>query len=189
MSLITKAKIYAEDAHNKAGCTYGDNNVSYVAHLDDVYLWVQKCVGVFQFDHDYKNTLAAAYTHDLIEDAQQTYNDIKDETNKEVADITLAVTDVQAETRFLRFLHTIPKIVRDHRALVLKVCDIGANSSYGKTVKNSMYHKYQKEWAPYKREIFIKAAQQYPKELDLEKFDELIEYVDEAVGYWGLYDR
>ena len=189
MELVIKAKNYAEKVHNDAGCTYGEHDESYVVHLDAVRDWILKFPSVLRFDDDYANTLAAAYTHDVIEDAQQTYNDVKDKTTKEVADITLAVTDIQAETRMLRFLLTVPKIVRDHRALVLKVCDIGANAGYGSGVKNSMYRKYQKEWAAYKRGIFIAASKQYEKEINLDRFDELIEEVDKTMGYWGLYDR
>jgi (p)ppGpp synthase/HD superfamily hydrolase len=180
---VTKAKAYAEKAHDDAGCTYGDNDESYVVHLDEVRNWVLRHPSVLRFTFDFENVLAAAYTHDLIEDAQQTYNDVKDATSKEVADITLAVTDVHAENRMLRFLLTVPKMIKDYRALVLKVCDIAANASYGRSAKNSMYRKYQKEWAGYKRYIFVTASRQYEKELRLGSFNQLISSVDEIMGY------
>jgi (p)ppGpp synthase/HD superfamily hydrolase len=181
--LIEKAKEYAERVHTAARCKYGEDNEPYMVHLDAVCKWVLDNPSVLRFSDDFENTCAAAYTHDTIEDAQQTYNDVKKATSDDVADITLAVTDVHAENRMLRFLSTIPKTVKDYRALVLKVCDIGANSSYGKNVKNSMYKKYQKEWIGYKRAIFIAASRWYPNELNLVEFDNLIAKVDEILEY------
>jgi (p)ppGpp synthase/HD superfamily hydrolase len=181
--LIQKAKDYAERVHTAARCKYGEDNEPYMVHLNAVYGWTCEHSKVFTNPIDHENTCAAAYTHDTIEDAQQTYNDVKGATSVEVADITLAVTDVHAENRMLRFLSTIPKTVKDYRALVLKVCDIGANSYYGKDVKNSMYKKYQKEWIGYKRAIFIAASRWYPHELNLVEFDKLITAVDEVLEF------
>ena len=183
ITIVQAAKEFAWRVHDAAGCTYGDNNESYIVHLDDVHEWVGMHKHVFNYENDWWNTRGAAYTHDADEDAQQTYNDIRAATNKEVADITLAVTDVPAETRMLRFLLTVPKMIRDYRALVLKVCDIGANASYGKKEGNGMYRKYQKEWAGYKRYILVTASKQYSEELNLFEFDKLITEVDEVMGY------
>ena len=181
--IILKAQEYAARVHTAARCKYGEDNEPYMVHLIDVHQWVLNNPSVLRFSDDFENTCAAAYTHDTIEDAQQTYNDVKKATDEEVANITLAVTDVHAENRMLRFLLTVPKTIKDYRALVLKVCDIGANSSYGKGVKNSMYKKYQKEWIGYKRAIFVAASRWYPKELNLDAFDALIARVDEVLEY------
>lgn len=181
--LIENAREYAERVHTAARCKYGEDNESYIVHLDAVFDWVDKHISCFKQYKDALHTRAAAFTHDTIEDAQQSYNDVKQATNKEVADITLAVTDVHAENRMLRFLNTVSKTVKDHRALVLKVCDIAANSSYGNGVKNSMYKKYQKEWVGYKRNIFVTASRWYGEELNLDEFDKLIEEVDDILGY------
>lgn len=181
--LIDKVRTYAETVHNAAGCTYGDDNEKYVVHLDGVFQWVLRYPTILRYHADFINVCASAYTHDTIEDAQQTYNNVKAATTKEIADITLAVTDVHAENRMLRFLLTVPKMIRDHRALVLKVCDIASNASYGGGVENGMYKKYQKEWAGYKRYIFVTASKQFNKELNLEEFDKLIAEVDEVMKY------
>lgn len=181
--LIQKAKDYAERVHTAARCKYGEDNEPYMVHLNAVHQWTCKHSNVFTNPIDRENTCAAAFTHDTVEDAQQSYNDVKQATSKEVADITLAVTDVHAENRMLRFLSTAPKTIRDHRALVLKICDIAANSSYGKGVKNSMYKKYKKEWAGYKRAIFVTASKWYQKELNIIEFDKLIADVDEILEF------
>ena len=181
VDLVFKALNYGEKVHNDAGCTYGDNDEGYVVHLNDVRNWMLKFPSVLKLSDDYDNTMAAAFTHDVIEDTQQTYNDVMEATNKDVADITMAITDVPAENRMLRFLLTAPKIIKDYRALVLKVCDIGANSSYGLSKKNSMYRKYKKEWAGYKRYIFVNASRQYPGKLNLVEFNKLIAEVDRVL--------
>lgn len=181
--LVFKARDYAVRVHTAARCKYGEDNEPYVFHLSAVYEWVCDNAECFQEYKDFLHTRAAAFTHDTIEDAQQTYDDVKKATSEEVADITLAVTDVHAENRMLRFLNTAPKTVKDYRALVLKICDIGANSSYSKGVKSSMYEKYQKEWAGYKRAVFVAASKWYPNELNLDEFDKLIAKVDEVLEY------
>ena len=85
--------------------------------------------------------------------------------------------------RKIECLLTAPKIVKDYRALVLKVCDIGSNSSYGKGKKNGMYYKYKKEWAGYKRYILVTASRQYADVLDLNEFDKLIADVDKVLEW------
>lgn len=182
-TVTVRARIFAAEVHDAAGCTYGDDDERYTVHLDSVFEWVYEHRHVFHSHIDIMNTLAAAYTHDVIEDAQQTYNNVEKATSKEVADITLAVTDVPAENRMLRFLLTVPKIIKDYRALVLKVCDIGGNSSYGKGQRNGMYRKYQKEWVGYKRYILVTASKQYADVLDLKEFDKLINEVDNILEH------
>lgn len=177
---INIVRDYAKRCHNNAGCTYGENNENYIVHLESVVNNIKKYKNVFLIDEDYTNSLAAGYVHDLSEDAQQTYNDVKKVTNKDCADIVLAVTDVPAETRLLRHLLTLPKTIKDYRAIILKLCDLAANASYGKDVKNSMYKKYKKEWVGYKRYILLQGLKQFENKLNKDVLKELIEYVDEA---------
>ena len=181
ITIVQAAREYGQRVHDAAGCTYGDDNKGYIIHLDDVHSNVFEFKEVFVYDNDKWNTRAAAYTHDTIEDAQQTFNDVKIATNKDVAKITLAVTDVPEENRLLRHLMTLPKIVKDYRAIILKLCDLMANSSYGKGVKNSMYKKYQKEWT-YKRYVLATAINWYPDEIDMLIFKELLHAVDLSHG-------
>lgn len=179
--LIINAKKYSIEKHNAAGCTYGDKYENYVIHLEMVF----ENVNNFEVFREYKDSLytrAAAWTHDLLEDTQQTFNDVMGATNKEVAEITLAVTDVPAENRLLRHFLTLPKTVKDHRAIILKMCDMAANSSYGKYQKNSMYKKYQEEYV-YKRYIFQKAVHWYPDKYNQDNLKKLWEYLDKCHSY------
>jgi len=112
--IILKAREYARRVHTAARCKYGEDNEPYGVHLDMVESWVEKHQNVLRKPEDRINTRAGAQTHDTIEDAQQSYNDVKNATNKDVADITLSVTDVHAENRMLRFLLTVPKTIKDY---------------------------------------------------------------------------
>ena len=181
MDLILNAKKYAQRVHDAAGCTYGDDNGNYMIHLEMVWSILCK-YDPFVFYNDSIHTRAAAWTHDTIEDAQQTFNDVMNATNREVAEITLAVTDVPAENRLLRHLLTLPKTVKDHRAIILKMCDLAANSSYGKKNGGSMYKKYQEEYT-YKRYIFQKAVRWYPNKYNINKLNELWDYLDNCHDY------
>ena len=182
--IIGKASEYGEKVHAAAGCKYGDNKeFPYTVHLNDVHDWVVKHREVFKFLVDQIHVEAAAFTHDTIEDAQQTYNNVKDATNTDIADITLNVTDVHAKNRMLRFLSTAPKILSDPRSYILKLCDLGANSSFGREAKNNMYRKYQKEWVGYKRYIFVSARYWYEDRLIVSEIDKLIANIDKVVGY------
>jgi len=182
ITIVEAARQYGIRVHNAAGCTYGDDNEDYIVHLDDVHMNVWEFEGVFRYENDRWNTRAAAYTHDASEDAQQTFNDVMKATNKEVALITLAVTDVPEMNRLLRHLMTLPKTVKDYRALILKLCDLKANSGYGKGAKNGMYKKYQKEWV-YKRYILSTAINWYPDEINMDVFKELLHAVDLSHGH------
>lgn len=179
--LVRKAKAYAQKVHDTAGCTYGDKNENYMVHLDMVHS-VLDYHEIFTVYKDSLHTRAATFTHDTIEDAQQTFNDVMGATNRDVAEITLAVTDVPAENRLLRHLLTLPKTVKDHRAIILKMCDLAANSSYGLKNGGSMYKKYQEEYV-YKRYIFQKAVNWYPDKYNQDNLKKLWSYLDKCYKY------
>ncbi|MDA3780488.1 MAG: hypothetical protein PF487_09780 [Bacteroidales bacterium] len=124
----------------------------------------------------------AGLYHDAMEDTKQNYNDIFNFCGKDVADITLAVTDVPEENRLLRHLMTMGKTVKDYRAIILKLCDIHANALYSKNNGSSMYKKYVNEYE-YRRPIFMSALKWYEKHLNMEALDKLWENLDEIHGY------
>ena len=95
----------------------------------------------------------------------------------EVAKITLAVTDVHAENRLMRHLLTMHKTVSDHRAIILKICDILANATYSKKSGSSMYKKYCTEYA-YRKPIFIEALKWYEDKFYQDELKKLWEELD-----------
>jgi len=155
---------YAMRCYNEANCVYGDGN--YWKHITMVSDNVKKHQGIFKNRQDALYTFGAALTHDLMEDAKQTYNNIFDVCGNDVADITLSVTDVPAENRLMKHLLTMGKTVRDPRAIILKMCDILANATFSKESGSSMYQKYVFEYQ-YRKPIFKTALGWYKDELNL----------------------
>jgi (p)ppGpp synthase/HD superfamily hydrolase len=168
---------YAEKCYADANCTYGGG--SYMIHINMVVDAVHEFRMVFINTIDIDLTVSAAFLHDAEEDARKTYNDIMAVAGKKVADIVLAVTDVPAENRLLRHLLTMPKTVKDYRAIILKMCDMYANASYSKEHGSSMYEKYVEEYA-YRKPIFKKALTWYKCELNEIELDRFWIALDEV---------
>lgn len=162
MESLPAIDTYARNAYDKANCSY--DGLNYYYHIDMVQNVLHKYGHIFKSHEDYKTTCYACKCHDLIEDAKQTYNNILDNSNKDVADVVLAVTDVPAENRLMRHLLTMGKTVKDHRAIILKLCDMHANASYSKSVNSPMYLKYVEEYQ-YRKPIFKKALNWYHDKL------------------------
>jgi len=171
---------FARKAHDAANCKYdGKNYYTHVSMVEDV---VDIYSMIFNDEYDYKVTRDAASCHDLIEDAQLSFNNVKDATNLDVARIVLAVTDVHEENRLMRHLMTMGKTVKDYRAIILKLCDIHANASYSKNNGSSMYKKYVKEYE-YRRPIFMEALKWYKEHLNMDVVNELWMNLDEIHEY------
>lgn len=163
-------KEIARKQYNDANCKY-DNN-EYFLHIDMVINCIEKHENVFKLYNDYTTTRIAILFHDSIEDANQSYNDIFRIAGKDVADITLAVTDVPADNRLMKHLLTMHKTVKDYRAIILKMCDILANATYSKANGSSMYNKYVAEYA-YRKPIFQLALTWYKEYLNQDELDVL----------------
>jgi len=89
--------------------------------------------------------LVAAYCHDLIEDARQTYNDVLEKTNLKVAEITYALTNEKGKTRKERANDKYYQGIRETQgAVIVKLCDRLANMRYSLRNSNSdgMINKY-----------------------------------------------
>ena len=178
MSDFNKIADYAKKRYAGANCTYGDDEGSYMIHIDMVIDFLIKHLNVFTSINDCNAVIGAAYTHDLIEDAKQTYNLIYDICGKDVADITLSVTDVPAKNRLMKHLLTMGKTVQNYRGIILKMADIYANASYSKTNHSSMYPKYVEEYE-YRKPIFKMALKWYKNDLNQDELDNIWKELDE----------
>ena len=178
--LIKKAETYAKKCHNDINQTYGEHPYTY--HLDLVANLFNKHKNVLILEEDKTHTHAACFCHDAIEDAQQTFNNVRDNTNIEVARIVLAVTDIHEENRLLRHLSTLPKTVKDHRAIIVKLCDLATNAGFSKKTGSSMFKKYKEEYT-YKRYILKKAIPWYITKYDMVELSKLWDVVDKAHSF------
>jgi (p)ppGpp synthase/HD superfamily hydrolase len=135
----------ARKQYNEVNSKY--DNKEYIYHIDAVSAIIDRYQNVFIHNNDdFINTKIASLFHDSIEDARQSYNNILENTNKDIADIVLAVTDVPSSNRLMKHLLTMVKTVADYRAIILKMCDILANATYSYEHNDSMYCKYKKEY-------------------------------------------
>ncbi len=177
---LTKVEEFARKAYTDANCEY--DGKSYMIHVDMVVDVFSKHIQIFNNSSDVVNTHAATLCHDLMEDARLSYNNILEATNKDVADIVLAVSDTPDANRLLRHLATMSRTVKDYRAIILKMCDIYANASYSKDHKSSMNKAYAEEYI-YRRPIFKKALNWYSDNLNKYHLEQFWIELDKI--HWG----
>ena len=140
---IKKAILFAQDAHE--GQTYSDV-YSYIRHLEMVYEVLVR----FGFTHVV--ILVASWLHDVIEDTDVSYHNIKIMFGFEVAEAVYGVTDELGRNRKERKAKTYPKIRANINSLILKLADrianveFGASGVFGDPSKIKMYRKEQAEF-------------------------------------------
>lgn len=149
--LEKKCREYAKRCHEETNHKY-DGVLPYLFHLTMVNAEAQK------FLHLIPSTaqdivLSSTWTHDVIEDTRQTYNDVLEATgSKEVADITYALTNEKGRNRKERanseYYHGIEQTPL---ATFVKVCDRIANVKYsisqGNTKMLEIYREENKHFA------------------------------------------
>lgn len=141
--VIEDARRYAILCHSQTNHRYGDLPYSY--HLNAVYMEAIKWLDLVQ--PEWRNEiLAACWTHDLIEDCRQTYNDIKDRCGLTVAEITYALTNEKGKNRAERENYRyFDGIMRTPGAAFVKLCDRLANVKYSIETDSRMLKVYSKE--------------------------------------------
>lgn len=73
--------------------------------------------------HDEEKYLVAGALHDIIEDTDTNYNDVKESFGEEVADIVYAVTNEAGKNRKEKSKKTYPKIKANPDAVIIKLAD------------------------------------------------------------------
>ncbi len=131
---------FAMSAHN--GQMYGD--FPYITHLSDVYKTL------IEFQHSDPVILASAWLHDVLEDTEHHYADIKKLFGTEVAEVVYAVTDELGRNRKERKEKTWPKIKANRKALVVKQADMLANVRQGTFENSDILNMYKKEFPTFK---------------------------------------
>lgn len=132
-----------------------------------------------QFSIDFtKRSLVrfALISHDVIEDARLTYNDLKELGSKYLnnsaggdmlAEIVYCVTDEKGRNRKERKSEKYYKELSENElAVFVKLADISANTLFSKLTGSSMYNKYKIEFQYFKEMCYI------------EKYKEFFDYVE-----------
>lgn len=152
MNIIEQAKKYAIDCHKNTNHQY--DGKPYETHLQLVYDYALKYIN-FVDKEDLDDVLASCWTHDVIEDTRQTYNDVKEACNKEVAELTYALTNEKGKNRKERASITYyTGIQRIKNAAFVKICDRLANIYYSRLTNSNMLNVYKKEHEQFKYLIY-----------------------------------
>ncbi|MEL7531544.1 MAG: HD domain-containing protein [Bacteroidota bacterium] len=153
MNLIQTAQQYATRCH--ANCNHLYDQHPYAFHLAMVAAAAQ------ELSQDYDESsqsliIAAAWCHDLIEDARETYNDVKKVVGEEVAEIVYALTNEKGRTRAERANSKYYEGIKaTPYATLVKVCDRIANVRHSLNQKGRMYDIYAQEYPDFKGKLYV----------------------------------
>lgn len=163
--LVTKAKKYAIKCHKSVNQKY--DGKPYSVHLKMVYYFGCKYEYLLPVNANISLVLASLWVHDAIEDARQTYNDIKAALGIEVADIAYALTNDKGKTRSERAGNKYYKGIKDvEYADFAKICDRLANISYSVKKGSDMAKKYKQESAHFKEKLYSEQYRDMFDEMD-----------------------
>jgi guanosine-3',5'-bis(diphosphate) 3'-pyrophosphohydrolase len=141
-----RARMFAAIAHGSQ--TYNDE-VPYTVHLE----MVVKVLSRFGFEDPIM--ICAAWLHDVVEDTNRSYNDIKKRFGEVVAELVYAVTSELGRNRDERNAKTYPKLKGNEMATAIKLADRIANTEYGSATNSDMRKRYVKEWPGFKAAIRV----------------------------------
>src|ERR1700741_1053731 len=143
-NIAEKARIYAIDRHRKKNNTYGGHH--YEFHLNMGSEILEEFIDLIPAEHQ-DNVRGGWWTHDTIEDCGETFNDVKEATNEEVAELAYACTNEKGKTRAERANAKYYRGIRNKkRAPFVKMIDRLANIKYSKQQgKKGMFQKYKSE--------------------------------------------
>ena len=100
--------------------------------------------------------LCACWVHDIIEDARETYNNVKSATSEEIADLAYALTNEKGKTRSERANDKYYQGIRETPfASFVKLCDRIANFEYSKKNNSRMAEVYRNENKNFIEKIYV----------------------------------
>lgn len=153
-SLSTIAQTYASERH--AACNHLYDGKPYAFHLQ----MVAEAATSFSKAYDSETReviIAAAWCHDVIEDARETYNDVKKVLGEDVAEIVYALTNDKGRTRKERAGDRYyAGIKKTQHATLVKLCDRIANMRHSKETGGRMFEIYQKELPAFRDRLYVK---------------------------------
>jgi (p)ppGpp synthase/HD superfamily hydrolase len=150
--LVVNARYYALKCHTQTNHLY--DGKPYETHLKMVVNYAIKYSFLVN-KKSLEKVIASAWTHDVIEDCRETYNDVKDKLGIQIAKITYALTNEKGKTRKQRANKKYYEgINRTPYATYIKLCDRLANILYSKEQKSSMIEKYREEHINFRKKLY-----------------------------------
>jgi (p)ppGpp synthase/HD superfamily hydrolase len=146
------AKNYSIRLHENANCKY--DNKPYETHLKGVVNYIYRFIYLVE-EKDIEYIASAGWGHDLLEDTNVSFNDVKRKLGVKTADLIYALTNEKGRTRAERANAKYYKGIRKVKyADFLKVCDRLANVYYSKFKQPSMFGKYKKENSNFEKKLY-----------------------------------
>jgi (p)ppGpp synthase/HD superfamily hydrolase len=139
------AREYAIKCHSQTNHMYDDKPYSH--HLNMV-VDIAKAFKHFIPEKDQLTVFAGCWTHDVPEDTRETFNNVKQAVNQEVAELAYALTNEKGKNRAERANYKYYYGIRQTKyATFIKLCDRMANVTYSMEAggKSGMFEKYKKE--------------------------------------------
>lgn len=163
MTLREKAYLIADRAHNNQ--MYGIFPYTYHLHQ------VAKIAGDLGCS---EQVIISCILHDILEDTNYSYSDIKAVFGKEIAEIVYCVTDELGRNRKERKEKTYPKIKGNWEAVVVKICDRIANIQHSLKYNDSKLKMYKKEHEEFCKELMSSSHPQLMVNRAWDKLNKLI---------------
>lgn len=133
--MIEKAKRFAFTAHESTNEFY--DGQPYSIHISEAVEFGKEFLHLIPTDEAKQQILAAIYLHDTIEGCRISYNDIRKEFGKEVAEMVLAVTPLRGRNRKEKQGPEYYQGVKETPgALFVKLSDRLANVDYSRRKAN-----------------------------------------------------
>lgn len=155
MTISEKSRMinWAMKAHEEVNHKYDEFPYSY--HLNFVANVARKFKHLIPAE-DWDNVHVACFCHDLIEDARKTYNDVKNNTNIIVAEMTFALTNEKGKFRWERANDKYyDEMLQVKYAPFVKGSDRGGNQGYSILTGSSMADVYAKEADHFIQKIYL----------------------------------
>ena len=148
LSIDEVAKDYAIRRHREVNHHY-DSVHSYAFHLQMTVDIAKRFIHLIPKE-DRPDVLGGCWVHDIIEDARETYANVKRATNKVIAEYAYACTNEKGRTRKERANADYYKGIKSYKhATFIKLCDRIANVTFAKENGSSMFEMYRKEFSDF----------------------------------------
>ena len=162
--MLKNSRKYAYHCHNSTNHQYDGH--PYTFHLNMVDDVAVRFIHLIP-ENKHEIVRSACYCHDTMEDCRQTYNDVRQATNVDVAEIVYALTNEKGRTRRERANDKYYEGIRSTEfAVFVKLCDRIANTEHSKNSGSRMYDMYKKEMSSFISKIYD------------EKYKEMFKYLE-----------
>ncbi|HNC58676.1 MAG TPA: hypothetical protein PLP33_24835 [Leptospiraceae bacterium] len=142
------AKEFAINQHDLVNQSYDDR--SYALHLELVQFNLLNFIEILkksEFKTEIEKMQTVAWLHDVLEDTNTSYNDLKKLFDGGVAEEVFLLTEEKGRNRAERHNHKyMTGVASSEVASLVKISDIAANASYSLFTGSSMYKKYKNEF-------------------------------------------